>query len=281
MAEPFIEEKTRKVALLIDGDNAQPSLIGQILAEAGKYGLVTIRRIYGDWTTVNMSGWKNALHDSAIQPIQQFRYTIGKNATDSAMIIDAMDILHGHLVDGFCIVSSDSDYTRLATRIREMGFFVMGIGKRSTPKAFVNGCNIFIYTETLAPRGREREAREPRRRDRGGSGRKSVGKETREQKEEREEHEDREDREDKTGKYDPVPLLKGAFDMAVHEDGWANLGEIGFYLRQLDPGFDPRTYGFKQLSQLINSQKVLFDVHSRGEEGGGAAIYVRLRENRE
>jgi|MudIll2142460700_1097286.scaffolds.fasta_scaffold155323_2 hypothetical protein len=282
MAEPFIEEKTRKVALLIDGDNAQPSLIGQILAEAGKYGLVTIRRIYGDWTTVNMSGWKNALHDSAIQPIQQFRYTIGKNATDSAMIIDAMDILHGHLVDGFCIVSSDSDYTRLATRIREMGFFVMGIGKRSTPKAFVNGCNIFIYTENLVPRGREREAREPRRRDRGGSGRKGGGKETREQKEEREEHEDREDREDKAGKYDPVPLLKGAFDMAVHEDGWANLGEIGFYLRQLDPGFDPRTYGFKQLSQLINSQKALFDVHSRGDEaGGGSAIYIKLRENRE
>ena len=281
MAEPFIEQKTRKVALLIDGDNAQPSLIGQILAEAGKYGLVTIRRIYGDWTTVNMSGWKTALHDSAIQPIQQFRYTIGKNATDSAMIIDAMDILHGHLVDGFCIVSSDSDYTRLATRIREMGFYVMGIGKRSTPKAFVNGCNIFIYTENLVPRGREREAREPRRRDRSGSGRKGGGKETREQKEEREVHEDREDREDKAGKYDPVPLLKGAFDMAVHEDGWSNLGEIGFYLRQLDPGFDPRTYGFKQLSQLIKSQQVLFEVKSRGEEAGGAAIYIRLRENRE
>jgi Fe-S-cluster formation regulator IscX/YfhJ len=274
MAEPFIEEKTRKVALLIDGDNAQPSLIGQILTEAGKYGLVTIRRIYGDWTTVNMSGWKTALHDSAIQPIQQFRYTIGKNATDSAMIIDAMDILHGHLVDGFCIVSSDSDYTRLATRIREMGFFVMGIGKRSTPKAFVNGCNIFIYTENLVPRGREGGAR---RRDRGGAPRKGGVKETREQKEEREDHEDKEDRADAAAKFDPVPLLKGAFDMAVHEDGWANLGEIGFYLRQLDPGFDPRTYGFKQLSQLINSQKALFDVHSRGEEGGGAAIYVRMR----
>jgi len=278
MAEPFIEEKTRKVALLIDGDNAQPSLIGQILAEAGKYGLVTIRRIYGDWTTVNMSGWKNALHDSAIQPIQQFRYTIGKNATDSAMIIDAMDILHGHLVDGFCIVSSDSDYTRLATRIREMGFFVMGIGKRSTPKAFVNGCNIFIYTENLVPRGREREPREPRRRGRGGAARKDGAKETREEHDERE---DREDREDKAGKYDPVPLLKGAFDMAVHEDGWANLGEIGFYLRQLDPGFDPRTYGFKQLSQLIKSQQALFEVQSRGEEAGGAAIYIRLRENRD
>ena len=270
MAEPFIEQKTRKVALLIDGDNAQPSLIGQILTEAGKYGLVTIRRIYGDWTTVNMSGWKNALHDSAIQPIQQFRYTIGKNATDSAMIIDAMDILHGHLVDGFCIVSSDSDYTRLATRIREMGFYVMGIGKRSTPKAFVNGCNIFIYTENLVPR-RERE-REPRRRDRGASPRKGGGKETREEPEERE---------DKGPKYDPVPLLKGAFDMAVHDDGWANLGEIGFTLRQLDPGFDPRTYGFKQLSQLIKSQQALFEIQSRGEEGGGAAIYIRLREGRD
>lgn len=278
MAEPFIEEKTRKIALLIDGDNAQPSLIGQILTEAGKYGLVTIRRIYGDWTTVNMSGWKSALNDNAIQPIQQFRYTIGKNATDSAMIIDAMDILHGHLVDGFCLVSSDSDYTRLATRIREMGFFVMGVGKRSTPKAFVNGCNIFIYTENLVPRGREREPREPRRRSRGGAGRKGEPKETRAEHEERE---DREDREDKAGKYDPVPLLKGAFDMAVHEDGWANLGEIGFYLRQLDPGFDPRTYGFKQLSQLINSQEGLFEVQSRGDEAGGAAIYIRLRESRE
>ncbi|HDT13325.1 MAG TPA: NYN domain-containing protein [Candidatus Aminicenantes bacterium] len=272
MAEPFIEGKTRKIALLIDGDNAQPSLIGQIMTEAGKYGLVTIRRIYGDWTTVNMSGWKNALHDNAIQPIQQFRYTIGKNATDSAMIIDAMDILHGHLVDGFCIVSSDSDYTRLATRIREMGFYVMGIGKRSTPKAFVNGCNIFIYTENLVPRGRERETR---RRDRGGQARKSGAKGAREEREEPEE------REDKGPKFDPVPLLKGAFDMAVNEDGWANLGEIGFYLRQLDPGFDPRTYGFKQLSQLINSQKALFEVNSRGEEGGGSAIYIRLREGRD
>ncbi len=275
MAEPFIEEKTRKIALLIDGDNAQPSLLGQILTEAGKYGLVTIRRIYGDWTTVNMSGWKNALNDNAIQPIQQFRYTIGKNATDSAMIIDAMDILHGHLVDGFCLVSSDSDYTRLATRVREMGFFVMGVGKRSTPKAFVNGCNLFIYTENLAPK-RSEQQRDAHRRQRGESRRKGGAKEQREEREEQEE------RGEPGPKFDPVPLLKGAFDMAVHEDGWANLGEIGFYLRQLDPGFDPRTYGFKQLSQLINSQKTLFDVHNRGEEGGaGSAIYIRLREKAE
>ena len=278
MAEPFLD-KTRKIALLIDGDNAQPSLIGQILTEAGKYGLVTIRRIYGDWTTVNMSGWKSALNDNAIQPIQQFRYTIGKNATDSAMIIDAMDILHGHLVDGFCLVSSDSDYTRLATRIREKGFFVMGIGKRSTPKAFVNGCNIFIYTENLVPKGRgEQQQRDARRRDRGGAGRKAGSKPERDERAAKEEPEERGG---EGGKFDPVPLLKGAFDMAVHEDGWANLGEIGFYLRQLDPGFDPRTYGFKQLSQLIKSQQALFEVQSRGDEAGGAAIYIRLRENRD
>ena len=260
MAEQFIEEKAKKVALLIDGDNAQPSLIGKILTEAGKYGLVTIRRIYGDWTTVNMTGWKTSLHDNAIQPIQQFRYTVGKNATDSAMIIDAMDILHSHLVDGFCIVSSDSDYTRLATRIREMGFFVMGIGKRTTPRAFVNACNVFIYTENLSPR------EQPKRR----KGRASSTKAS-----------EKEDREDKDKKLDPVPLLKGAFDMAVHEDGWANLGEIGFYLRQLDPSFDPRTYGFKQLSQLIRKHAKVFEVSSRGEEGGGSAVYIRPREGRD
>ena len=278
MVENFIGEKTRKMALLIDGDNAQPSLIHQILAEAGKYGLVTIRRIYGDWTTTSMGGWKAALHDSAIQPIQQFRYTIGKNATDSAMIIDAMDILHDHFVDGFCIVSSDSDYTRLATRIREAGFFVMGIGKRSTPKAFVNGCNVFIYTENLVPRERE-----TRRRERGGAARKGGGKDAGKDsgREAREAREDQEEREEKGRKFDPVPLLRAAFDMAVHEDGWANLGELGFYLRQLDPGFDPRTYGFKQLSQLIKSQPGLFEIRAREEEGGGSAVYARLREGRD
>src|SRR5579871_7006904 len=135
--------------MLIDGDNAQASLIGETLAEAGKYGLVTIRRVYGDWTTANMGGWKDTLQTHAIQPIQQFRYTVGKNATDSAMIIDAMDILYTVNVDGFCLVSSDSDYTRLATRIREKSLFVMGIGKQLTPNAFVKACDIFVYTENL------------------------------------------------------------------------------------------------------------------------------------
>jgi hypothetical protein len=258
MIEPFLDEKRKKIALLIDGDNAQPTLVDKILAEAGKYGLVTIRRIYGDWTTVNMSGWKNALHDSAIQAIQQFRYTVGKNSTDSAMIIDAMDILHGGLVDGFCIVSSDSDYTRLATRIREMGFFVMGIGKRTTPKAFVNACHMFIYTENLLPKSRPPRKKETHH---GGS------------------REEREEREEPPRKYDPLPILKGAFEMAMAEDGWADLGVIGGYLRQLDPGFDPRTFGFRQLSQLIRAHSDLFELRYQEFEGR-TDVFVRTKEER-
>ena len=251
MVEQFAESQVIKIALLIDGDNAQPSLIGSIITETAKYGSITIRRVYGDWTTASMSGWKNVLNNYAIQPIQQFRYTIGKNSTDSAMIIDAMDILHSHLVGGFCLVSSDSDYTRLATRIREHGIFVMGIGKKSTPKAFVNACNIFIQTENLAPRppapkGR-REAKTP------------------------------DVKTEKPKELDPLPLLRGAYEMAVQEDGWANLGTLGFYLHQLDPSFDPRTYGFKQLSQLIKSHSNSFELKFK-EEGGTTNVYMRSKE---
>ena len=142
---------SRHIAILIDGDNAQASLVEHVLAETAKYGIVTTRRIYGDWTTSEMAPWKESLHIHAVQPMQQFRYTVGKNATDSALIIDAMDLLHGGTVDGFCIVSSDSDYTRLATRIREQGQFVMGVGRAHTPKAFVNACEIFVYAENLSP----------------------------------------------------------------------------------------------------------------------------------
>ncbi len=162
-----MDSKDNKMAVLIDGDNAQASLLNKMLAEIAKHGSVTIRRIYGDWTTQNMHSWKDALHLHAVQPIQQFRYTVGKNATDSALIIDAMDIMHRRLVEGFCIVSSDSDYTRLATRIREEGFFVMGIGQKKTPKSFVNACDLFIYTENLAPK-RESKPRPEQGRGRGG-----------------------------------------------------------------------------------------------------------------
>lgn len=246
-----IDNKHKRIALLIDGDNAQPSLISQILAEAGKYGSVTIRRIYGDWTKANMSGWKDTLNNYAIQPIQQFRYTVGKNATDSAMIIDAMDILHSGLVDGFCIVSSDSDYTRLATRIRESGIFVLGIGKSITPKAFVNACNVFIYTENLSSEEKKPE-RKIKQKD-AGEKKKTVEK------------------------LDPVPLLTKAIEMAMQEDGWANLATTGFYLHQLDPGFDPRTYGFKQLSSLLKSLQDKFELKFQSETGI-TTVFVRLKE---
>ncbi len=252
MAEP-LETANRKIALLIDGDNAQPSLIGKILSEATKYGFVTIRRIYGDWTTANMNGWKETLNNHAIQPVQQFRYTIGKNATDSALIIDAMDILLSRLADGFCIVSSDSDYTRLATRIREMGIFVMGIGQQKTPKAFVNACNIFIYTENLTPRDSGQQGRSRARRPAAG--------------------------EEKPRRPDPMPLLREAFDMAVNEDGWAKLSFIGQYLRQLDPGFDPRSYGYKQLSQVIKRQVGVFELSQ--DKDGPSTVYVRFKEKTE
>src|SRR5689334_16110883 len=153
-----------RIAMLIDGDNAQAGLLAQMLVEAGRHGQVTLRRIYGDWTTANMNSWKDTLNFHAFQPIQQFRYTIGKNATDSAMIIDAMDILHSNVVDGFCLVSSDSDYTRLATRIRETGIFVMGIGEKKTPKPFVNACDVFVYTENLVAETKAAKARSSQRR---------------------------------------------------------------------------------------------------------------------
>jgi uncharacterized LabA/DUF88 family protein len=247
-----------RIALLIDGDNAQPALIEKILTEAGKNGAVTIRRIYGDWTRASMKSWKNVLNSTAIQPIHQFSYTKGKNATDSAMIIDAMDILHGDLVDGFCLVSSDSDYTRLATRIREEGFFVMGIGKEMTPQPFVKACNLFIYTENLMPKSYSQKSRKPVKSSSSHSQEPSPPAA-------------------RPSALDPIPLLKGALEMAMQEDGWANLATLGFYLHQLDPGFDPRTYGFKQLSQLLRKFPQVFELTFK-DESGQTVIYARARE---
>lgn len=243
----------RKIAMLIDGDNAQSSLLAQMLVEAGKYGMVTVRRIFGDWTTPNMNSWKDVLNFHAIQPIQQFRYTIGKNATDSAMIIDAMDILHSRVVDGFCLVSSDSDYTRLATRIRETGIFIMGIGEKKTPKPFVNACDVFVYTENLVTEPKPSKQRKSKPTT-------STGK----KKEEKEE-------------ADPMPILEKAFEMAVQEDGWARLDHMGNALYQLDPGFDPRTYGQRQLSRLVGNLKDFFEMRSQ-ETDGSNLFYLKLKE---
>ena len=216
----------QKFAVLIDGDNAQASLLPQILAEVSKVGLITIKRIYGDWTTTSMNQWKESLHKHAIQPVQQFMYTTGKNATDSAMIIDAMDLLHSNDVQGFCIVSSDSDYTRLATRIREDGLFVIGVGEKKTPGAFVNACNQFIYSENLTV------TQEP----------KKKGKKE-------------EEGQDTSG---PLPLLVQGFEMAAKEDEWTYLATMGISLRQLDPAFDPRTYGHQKLQSLLKDYPKTF-----------------------
>jgi uncharacterized protein (TIGR00288 family) len=237
----------RKLALLIDGDNAQPKLIEKMIQEVNRYGVITVRRIYGDWTQQSMNSWKVHLHEHAIQPIQQFRNTVGKNATDSALIIDAMDLLHMHLVDGFAIISSDSDYTRLATRIREHGHFVMGIGEKKTPDAFVKSCEIFVYTENL-----QKEVQIP-----------EVERTSRTE----------------TKKVRNAKLLKmllKAFNMSVEDNGWAYLAVIGENLRKLDPSFDPRGYGYKQLLQLVRDHAEYFEFKGSGE--GGASVYVRMKD---
>jgi uncharacterized LabA/DUF88 family protein len=244
---------SKRIAMLIDGENAQSSLIDKMVAETGKYGLVTVRRIYGDWTTPQMKSWKDILNAHAIQPIQQFRYTIGKNSSDASLIIDAMDILYEGTVHGFCLVSSDSDYTRLATRIREKGLFVMGIGRKNTPPAFVKACEVFVYTENLMPE-------------------KQIVKFI--------PHHQETIQEAIPGNVtsDPLPLLKNAFDLAEQEDGWAFLGTLGGRLRQLDPGFDSRTYGFNQLSQLVKAQKDTFEIRENKSRSGPSLIYIRLKE---
>jgi len=245
------------IALLIDGDNAAPKRLAAILEEVSKQGTITIRRIYGDWTTQGMSGWKDLLNSNAIQPVQQFAYTKGKNSTDSALIIDAMDILHGELVDAFCIVSSDSDYTRLATRLRESGLFVMGVGEKKTPDAFVKACERFIYVENLDVQEEPKE--EPRRT--AGAKRSTAP----------------------SAKAAPPKLsqngelmrkLRKAFNIAKGEEDEASLSLIGQALRRLDPGFDPRSYGHASLSSLVNALKD--QLETRREEKGNT-VMVRFR----
>ncbi len=252
-------ETNRRLALMIDGDNAQAALLPQMLAEVSKYGVMTIRRVYGDWTTTNLKSWKEVLHTYALKPEQQFTYASGKNATDSALIIDAMDILYTAGVDGICIVSSDSDYTRLATRIREKNLFVMGIGKKTTPRAFVNACDLFVYTENLQAAGdADKKAEAPLRTKTAKKATKIGGE----------------------GATDPVrleSLFRTAFDSATQDDGWADLSAMGGFLQQLDPGFDPRTYGHKRLSQLVEGFPDLIEVEKRKSKGGSDVIYIRLK----
>lgn len=244
------KERTLKMALLIDGDNAQPKLMELILTEASKYGKVTIRRIYGDWTQQNMNSWKSLLNDYAISPIQKFSYTTGKNSTDSALIIDAMDILHDKLVDGFCIVSSDSDYTGLARRIREEGIFVLGIGEKKTPKAFVSACDNFTFCETLMAEQEEVDEKKP------SESKTEIKKKA---------------APSALPKVD-LPILNKAFNMVVNDNETAYLAELGLGLRKLNPSFDHRTYGFKSLADMIRSLNKKYELLSK--EVNGVKVFV-------
>jgi hypothetical protein len=235
-----MDTRTHKIALLVDGDNASSRLLALVLEEASKYGKVTIRRVYGDWTTPHMNNWKSSLNELAFNPIQKFSYTTGKNSTDSALIIDAMDILHDKLVDGFCIVSSDSDYTGLAKRIREEGIFAMGIGEKKTPNAFVKSCEIFTFVENLEEKDEDKDE---------------------------EKVEEKSDKQIKKAapkadkpKLD-IKLINKAFDISANETDEAYISTIGANLRKLDPSFDCRTFGYKTLTQMFKNVKgfVLMD----------------------
>lgn len=234
------EAAAQRLAVLIDADNAQASLLPELLAEVARYGVASVRRAYGDWTTSNLRGWKTHLQAHAVQPVQQFAYTTGKNATDSALIIDAMDLLHSGGFHGFCLVSSDSDFTRLATRIREAGLVVYGFGEAKTPEPFVAACDRFIFTEILRTPVESKPA--------------AASK--------------------------PSPKLKRsiatALDSCARDDGWAHLGTLGQYLVTSDPSFDSRNYGYKKLSELIRAQSYL---ETRDESGpnGAAVVYARLK----
>jgi uncharacterized LabA/DUF88 family protein len=237
------------LALLIDGDNASPKIVAGLLAEVAKYGVASVRRIYGDWTKPNLGGWKSCLLEHSIQPIQQFAYTTGKNATDGAMIIDAMDLLNTGRFDGFCIVSSDSDFARLAARIREQGITVYGFGERKTPRPFVTACDKFVYLDVLQ---RDGDADAGRARPAARADAKKTAR-------------------------DPQLLatLRAAIKDVSDEKGFADLGAVGSHIAKQLPEFDPRNYGFARLSELVEASGIA-DL----ERTADRRVTIRLRGGR-
>ena len=238
--------KDTKIAVLIDGDNIPSKYITEMMQEIAKYGTPTIKRIYGDWTKPHLSKWKSVLLENAISPMQQYSYTTGKNATDSAMIIDAMDILYSNKVDAFCLASSDSDFTKLATRLREAGLQVYGIGEKKTPDPFIVACDKFIYLEILQTSNEKSE-----------SGGKSK----------------------KTNLYNITPkvikMLKNSVADAADDDGWAFLGDVGSLILKKQPNFDARNFGFEKLTPLFKSLD-MFELEQRDQSNGRfKLIYVR------
>ncbi len=235
---------TGKLVVLIDAENAQPLIIDGLLTEIAKYGTANVKRIYGDWTVPALKGWKELLLQHSIQPIQQFRYTKGKNSSDSAMIIDGMDLLYTEKFDGFCIVSSDSDFTKLASRIREAGLMVYGFGEKKTPDAFVSACDKFIYTELLRAKDDDEAIR-----------RKSPNE----------------------LKQDTrlVNLLRNAVEASSDDSGWAHLAPVGGNIAKQSPEFDPRNYGYKKLGELVVATKLFEMEERRVGDGQSKATYIR------
>lgn len=236
-----------RLAVLIDADNVPYSNVKGMMEEIAKYGTPTFKRIYGDWTKPTTSGWKTVLLQNAITPIQQYSYTQGKNATDSAMIIDAMDILYSGRVDGFCIVSSDSDFTRLATRLREAGMKVIGIGEEKTPEPFITACDKFIYIEILSSDDSSSDSKTPKKK--------------------------REAKPDKR----VINVIKTSINDVADEDGWAFLGEVGTLILKKQPNFDPRNYGFKKLLSFIKSINDVEIDERQSENGRTRHVYVRVK----
>lgn len=244
----------QRMAVLIDADNVPYSSIKEMLEEVAKNGTPTIKRIYADWTKPNANGWKAVLLENAITPIQQYSYTSGKNSSDSALIIDAMDILYGNQVDAFCIVSSDSDFTRLATRLRESGKKVMGIGEKKTPLPFITACDKFVYIEILKPKTVVSKS-EPKQKDKKEPGPMNLVDQ------------------------DLVILLKESVGDLADETGWTFLGELGNFLQKKQRDFDPRNYGFQKLLPLIKSTDE-FDIDIRETTNKNTKhIYVKVRNS--
>ena len=263
--------KELKLAVLIDADNVPYSNVKGMMEEIAKYGTPTTKRIYADWTKPNANGWKSVLLEHAITPIQQYSYTVGKNSSDSAMIIDAMDLLYSDKVDGFCIVSSDSDFTRLAIRLRESGMKVIGIGEKKTPNSFIVACDRFIYIEVLdgaikKTRKTNTQSKTQKSTVTPASGAKKVVEKVVEK--------------EVPVKIDSqtIELIEDTLDAIGDEDGWAFLGDVGNLIVKKKPEFDPRNYGFNKLTPMLKSLTDILEIDERESDKKGIKhVYVRLR----
>ena len=254
------EEPSKRLAVLIDADNAQPSVIEALLEEVALFGDAIVRRIYGDFTLPASATWKTFLNKYSIKAIQQFAYTTGKNAIDSTMIIDAMDLLYTRRLDGFCSVTSDSDFTGLAVRLREEGLLVYGFGEQKTPEAFRNACHKFIFTEVLRPASKKATPMNSSAHIDNTNAKQSQGS--------------------TPSLIFPADFLMEALTKSLDESGWSNLGTFGSYLQKIQPDFDTRIYGFKKLSDLVKGNPSIFDIQERDGPGGQYKIlYVRAKNS--